>query len=106
MVIQVTLKCERSRASLLNVRTPPPRSATRTLPNAIAQKAAEITNGWLFRIHPAYAASQTFSKLPANVGSTAHGAVRLHGRHAAHGLAPHIEYKSREDSEAQETLVE
>jgi hypothetical protein len=31
-------KRERSRASLLNVRTPPQRGATRTLPNAMAQK--------------------------------------------------------------------
>ena len=28
-----------------------------------------------------------------------HGAVKLHGRHVAHGPAPHIEHKSRKDSE-------
>jgi hypothetical protein len=28
-----------------------------------------------------------------------HGAVRLHGKHVAHGPAPHIEHKSRCDSE-------
>jgi hypothetical protein len=28
-----------------------------------------------------------------------HGAVRLHGRHVAHGPAPHVEHRSRQDSE-------
>lgn len=28
-----------------------------------------------------------------------HGAVRLHGKHVAHGPAPHVEHKSRQDSE-------
>lgn len=28
-----------------------------------------------------------------------HGAVRLHGRHLQHGPAPHVEHKSRQDSE-------
>jgi len=28
-----------------------------------------------------------------------HGEVRLHGRHVAHGPAPHVEHKSRQDSE-------
>ena len=28
-----------------------------------------------------------------------HGAVRLHGKNVAHGPAPHIEHKSRQDSE-------
>jgi hypothetical protein len=28
-----------------------------------------------------------------------HGAVKLHGRHVAHGPAPHVEHKSRQDSE-------
>jgi hypothetical protein len=28
-----------------------------------------------------------------------HGAVRLHGRHVAHGPTPHAEHRSRQDSE-------
>jgi hypothetical protein len=28
-----------------------------------------------------------------------HGAVKLHGKHVAHGPAPHVEHKSRQDSE-------
>ena len=28
-----------------------------------------------------------------------HGTVRLHGRHASHGPAPHVEHRSRADSE-------
>jgi len=28
-----------------------------------------------------------------------HGAVRLHGKHADHGPAPHVEHISRQDSE-------
>ncbi len=28
-----------------------------------------------------------------------HGAVKLHGKHVAHGPAPHIVHKSRQDSE-------
>src|ERR1039457_3680154 len=28
-----------------------------------------------------------------------HGAVRLHGKHVAHGPAPHVEHRSRQDSE-------
>jgi len=28
-----------------------------------------------------------------------HGAVKLHGKHVAHGPAPHLEHKSRQDSE-------
>lgn len=28
-----------------------------------------------------------------------HGAVRLHGKHVEHGPAPHVEHKSRQDSE-------
>jgi hypothetical protein len=28
-----------------------------------------------------------------------HGAVRLHGKNVAHGPTPHVEHKSREDSE-------
>jgi len=28
-----------------------------------------------------------------------HGSVRLHGKHVAHGPAPHVEHKSRQDSE-------
>ena len=28
-----------------------------------------------------------------------HGAVRLHGRHVAHGPAPHVEHRSKQDSE-------
>jgi hypothetical protein len=28
-----------------------------------------------------------------------HGAVKLHGKHVVHGPAPHIEHKSRQDSE-------
>jgi len=28
-----------------------------------------------------------------------HGAVKLHGKHVPHGPAPHIEHKSRKDSE-------
>lgn len=28
-----------------------------------------------------------------------YGAVKLHGKHVAHGPAPHIEHKSRQDSE-------
>jgi hypothetical protein len=28
-----------------------------------------------------------------------HGAVRLHGKHVKHGPAPHVEHKSRQDSE-------
>jgi hypothetical protein len=28
-----------------------------------------------------------------------HGAVKLHGRHVAHGPAPHVEHRSRQDSE-------
>jgi hypothetical protein len=28
-----------------------------------------------------------------------HGAVRLHGRHVEHGPTPHVEHKSRQDSE-------
>jgi hypothetical protein len=28
-----------------------------------------------------------------------HGAVRLHGKHVAHGPAPHVEHKLRQDSE-------
>jgi len=28
-----------------------------------------------------------------------HGAVRLHGKHVAHAPAPHVEHKSRQDSE-------
>jgi hypothetical protein len=28
-----------------------------------------------------------------------HGAVQLHGRHVAHGPAPHVEHRSRQDSE-------
>jgi hypothetical protein len=28
-----------------------------------------------------------------------HGAVRLHGEHVEHGLAPHVEQRSRQDSE-------
>jgi hypothetical protein len=28
-----------------------------------------------------------------------HGAVRLHGKHVQHGPAPHVEHKSRQDSE-------
>ena len=28
-----------------------------------------------------------------------HGAVRLHGRHVAHGPAPHVEHRSRQDSD-------
>jgi hypothetical protein len=28
-----------------------------------------------------------------------HGAVRLHGRHIAKGPAPHVEHKSKQDSE-------
>ena len=28
-----------------------------------------------------------------------HGAVKLHGRHVKHGPAPHVEHKSRQDSE-------
>jgi hypothetical protein len=28
-----------------------------------------------------------------------HGAVKLHGKHVPHGPAPHIEHKSKQDSE-------
>lgn len=28
-----------------------------------------------------------------------HGAVKLHGKHVAHGPAPHVEHRSRQDSE-------
>ena len=28
-----------------------------------------------------------------------HGHVKLHGKHVAHGPAPHVEHKSRQDSE-------
>ncbi len=28
-----------------------------------------------------------------------HGAVRLHGKHVAHGPAPHVEHKSHQDSD-------
>lgn len=28
-----------------------------------------------------------------------HGAVKPHGKHLAHGPAPHVEHKSRQDSE-------
>jgi hypothetical protein len=28
-----------------------------------------------------------------------HGAVKLHGKHVQHGPAPHVEHKSRQDSE-------
>ncbi len=28
-----------------------------------------------------------------------HGAVKLHGKHVPHGPAPHVEHKSRQDSE-------
>lgn len=28
-----------------------------------------------------------------------HGAVRLHGQHVGHGPAPHVEHRSRQDSE-------
>jgi len=31
--------------------------------------------------------------------SDCHGSVRLHGRHVAHGPAPHAEHRSRQDSE-------
>ena len=28
-----------------------------------------------------------------------HGAAKLHGKHVAHGPSPHVEHKSRQDSE-------
>jgi hypothetical protein len=41
--------------------------------------------------------------LEANVSEVrcadCHGAVRLHGRHVAHGPTPHAEHRSKQDSE-------